>query len=86
MPKKTDKSVLTKKSQVTVPKQIREVMGIGPGDQVRFKIEEDRVCLEPIVSDVVQYYGAVKPKKKPEDFKKVRASTEKAVGRNREAK
>ena len=86
MPKKTDKSVLTKKSQVTVPKQIRELLGIGPGDQVHFKAEEDRVYLEPIVCDVVQYYGAVRPKKRPEDFKKVRASTEKAVGRNREGK
>lgn len=32
-------SKLTSKSQVTVPKDIREALGIGPGSKVRFQID-----------------------------------------------
>jgi antitoxin PrlF len=31
---------LTSKSQVTIPKHIRDVLGVGPGDQVNFLASE----------------------------------------------
>ena len=33
-------STLTSKGQVTVPKQVRERLGLRPGDRVNFAIEE----------------------------------------------
>jgi len=36
---------LTQKSQVTVPKQIRIALGLGPGDEVDFDIENGKVVL-----------------------------------------
>jgi AbrB family looped-hinge helix DNA binding protein len=31
---------LTEKSQVTVPKRVRDALGIGPGSEVDFRVEE----------------------------------------------
>ena len=36
---------LTQKSQVTVPKQIRLVLGLKPGDEVDFNLENGKVVL-----------------------------------------
>ncbi len=36
---------LTEKSQVTVPKHIREHLGIGPGSEVEFEIDDKVVRL-----------------------------------------
>ncbi len=36
---------LTQKSQVTVPKQIRAALGLKPGDEVEFELENGRAVL-----------------------------------------
>ena len=36
---------LTRKCQVTIPKEAREILGIVPGDQVEFKITPNRQVL-----------------------------------------
>lgn len=36
---------VTEKGQVTIPKAIRDRLGIGPGSEVRFVVEEGRVRL-----------------------------------------
>lgn len=42
-------TTLTSKSQVTVPKPIREHLRLGPGDQVEFRIVADgSVRVEPV--------------------------------------
>ena len=43
-------STLTSKGQVTIPKSVRDLLGLRPGAQVGFKVAEDgRVYLEPKV-------------------------------------
>ena len=37
--------LLTQKSQVTIPKQVRLVLGLGPGDEVDFNIENNKIVL-----------------------------------------
>ncbi|MBI2580569.1 AbrB/MazE/SpoVT family DNA-binding domain-containing protein [Candidatus Woesearchaeota archaeon] len=34
-------TTLTQKSQVTIPKQFRLAVGLGPGDEVEFGIKDD---------------------------------------------
>ena len=36
---------LTQKSQVTVPKQVRIVLGLKPGDEVDFNLEKGKVIV-----------------------------------------
>lgn len=39
------KSKLTTKSQTTIPRPVREALGVGPGDEVSYQIDGDRVIL-----------------------------------------
>jgi len=36
---------VTTKGQITIPKEVREQLGIGAGDQVVFRVEEHRAVL-----------------------------------------
>lgn len=46
-------ATVTSKGQVTIPKAVREAMGLGPGDRVRFVRREDGiVVVEPVTVDV----------------------------------
>jgi len=36
---------VTSKGQITIPKQVREALGIAEGDQVVFRVEEHRAVL-----------------------------------------
>lgn len=38
-------SRLTSKSQTTVPRAVREALGIGPGDRVVWEVENGRVAI-----------------------------------------
>lgn len=41
---------LTVKSQVTIPKEIREFLGVGPGERIRFEpMADGRVAIAPAV-------------------------------------
>jgi antitoxin PrlF len=83
MRKGITKSSLTKKSQVTIPKVVRDAIGVGPGDQVEFLIDEAKgqrsLYMVPRESRLRANFGAVKPKQKPEDFKKLREEFEQGV-------
>ena len=43
---KSSKSVLTSKGRLTVPKEVRDRLGLEPGDGLIFEIEDDSVRLE----------------------------------------
>lgn len=38
-------TTLTQKSQVTIPKSIREMLGLKPGDDVEFTLEKGSILL-----------------------------------------
>jgi AbrB family looped-hinge helix DNA binding protein len=75
----TNKSVLTKKSQVTLPKQIRDFLGVKAGEQISFIIEDNTVKIFPIKSKLEENFGKVKPLNKPEDFKQIREFVEQKI-------
>jgi antitoxin PrlF len=75
----TDKFVLTKKSQITLPKQVREFLGVKPGEQITFVIEDNSVKIMPVKSKLEENFGKVKPIQKPEDFKQIREFVEKEI-------
>lgn len=41
-------STITAKGQTTVPKSVRQILGIDCGGQVGFRVEDDRVTLHPV--------------------------------------
>jgi antitoxin PrlF len=70
---------LTQKGQVTIPAEIRARLGLKPKDVVRFEIEGDAVKLKPATSQLLAGFGAVSPREKPENWRKVRAAVEEAM-------
>lgn len=70
---------LTQKGQVTIPVEIRSRLGLKPKDKVVFELEGEVVKLRPAVSRVAAGYGAVTPRRQPEDWRKVREAIEEAM-------
>lgn len=74
MPRSSNTTSLTKKSQITLTKEVRGFLGVKPGDRVSFKIEgsEVKIVAEPSLLD--RNFGSVKPRKRPENTLKRRES------------
>jgi len=80
VPKVVDKSVLTKKSQITLPKKVRELLRLKPGDRVNFEVEGNEVRIVPLPSRLEEDFGKVKPKRNPENFEEIRKEIEEKMG------
>ena len=65
-------SRVTSKGQTTIPKEIREQLGIKTGDRVAFLLRDDGVLLRPVKGTLLDLRGSIKPRKHPEDMDEVR--------------
>lgn len=55
------KSTMTSKGQITVPKEVREHLGVGPGDRLDFQIRDGgAVVVESETVDLRNLRGALK--------------------------
>ena len=64
-------SVVNIKGQVTIPANIRKLLGVEPQDKMVIMKEEDRIVIQPM-PDIFSLMGSVKPINKPENLKKMR--------------
>ena len=56
-------ATLTSKGQTTIPKEIRDLLGLAPGDKLDFVVESDgRVVLRPATLDVRELRGMLRKK------------------------
>ncbi|MCL4418341.1 MAG: AbrB/MazE/SpoVT family DNA-binding domain-containing protein [Actinobacteria bacterium] len=58
-------TTITKKGQVTIPVEIRHLLGFKAKDKVAFRIDGDNVRLAPAKYNLETAYGVVKPLKRP---------------------
>lgn len=58
-------TTITQRSQVTIPAEVRRVLGLEPRGKVAFTIEDDRVSLASAPFTLESAYGSVKPIRKP---------------------
>lgn len=59
-------ATLTTKGQTTIPKEVREHLGLRPGDRMRFSIDPDgRVVLEAATLSVRDLRGILPRPKRP---------------------
>jgi len=75
----TFETTLTEKGQVTIPLEIRRMIGLRPRDKVRFEVEGQVVKISRASSKLLAGYGAVPPRERPEDFQKIREEFERGV-------
>jgi antitoxin PrlF len=58
-------ATITSKGQLTVPKEVRTALGVGPGDRLAFRIHEDGVVtVEPEKLDLQSLRGSNRTKVK----------------------
>jgi len=58
-------ATLTSKGQITVPKAVRDVLKLRPGDRLAFRIRDDgSVVVEPETIDLMSLAGSMRPRVK----------------------
>ncbi|MDI6717157.1 MAG: AbrB/MazE/SpoVT family DNA-binding domain-containing protein [Actinomycetota bacterium] len=75
------KSTVSARGQVTIPAKVREALGLKPGDRVIYKVVGGKAEIMPIKGTILDAAGTVKPKAKPENFRKIRAELKHAVAK-----
>lgn len=59
-------STLTSKGQLTLPKEVRDALGVGPGDRVEFiRMEDGNFAVMPATHSVKSLKGLIPRPKKP---------------------
>ena len=64
-------TTITQRGQVTIPAEVRRVLGVKPREKVAFTIEDGEVRLSAASFSLESAFGSVKPTKRPEDFEAV---------------
>ena len=58
-------TTVTSKGQVTIPKAVRDELGLRAGDRVAFRVLEDgTVVVEPETVELLDLRGILRPKRK----------------------
>lgn len=74
-------SVITRKGQTTIPKEIREFLRLKPNDKLFYIVEDSKVILKPIHGDILQLRGSVPSRERLADFEKIRETTRKQIAK-----
>ena len=72
-------STVTRKGQVTIPKDIRDALSLTEGQRVFFVRRDQEIVLKVLRGNILELRGSVKPTNRPEDFQKVRKATREDV-------
>ncbi|MDQ2787280.1 MAG: hypothetical protein M3Y58_20010 [Chloroflexota bacterium] len=60
-------ATITQRGQITVPAEVRRVLGTKMGDKLAFQIEGTEVRLAPATMTLESAYASVKPIASPDD-------------------
>ncbi len=74
-------SILTKKWQTTIPKDIRKLLGLKEADKILYYVEGEKVIIKPLKGNILDVRGSVVSKEKPLDFARQREKTKKKISR-----
>jgi antitoxin PrlF len=76
------KATLTSKGQITVPKDVRDALGVEPGDRLAFRVAEDgTVTVVAETVDVRSLQGIVKSKVRGITIEDMNAAVRRAASR-----
>ncbi len=54
-----NKTKITYKGQITIPKEIRDALAIKEGNTVIFQAKQDHAILKPLKKSLTDFYGAL---------------------------
>lgn len=72
-------TTVTETGQITIPQEIRQIMGLQPDDTVCFEVDDETVKIRRVPSKLIHGYGAVIARKKPEDYQELRKAFEEGI-------
>lgn len=64
-------ATITQRGQITVPAEVRRLLGAKTGDKLAFQIEGTEVRLAPAAMTLESAFGSVKPLTHPEEFARI---------------
>ena len=64
-------ATVTERGQLTLPAEVRRLLGIEPRQKVAFLIEDDQVRLVPVKYTLESAFGSVPPLNRPENFEQI---------------
>ncbi len=75
-------TTMTQRGQVTVPAEVRRLLGLKPRDKVAFEIDDGEVRLVPVAFTLESAFGSVKPLSEDIDFdERIQAAKEERAAR-----
>lgn len=74
-------STMTRKGQVTIPKVIRDRLGLKEGEKVFFMMRGEEVVLKVIKGTILELKGSVRSAGRPEVFRNIRQLVKGTVAR-----
>ena len=72
-------STMTRKGQVTIPKDIRDELGLAAGDRVFFVRRGDEIVLKVLRGNILGLRGSILARQRPENFDTIRKATKRKV-------
>jgi len=76
-------ATISSKGQVTIPKAVREALGVGAGDRIAFEMREDGVAeVRPATVDVMTLSGIIQPKVRGVTIQRMKHEIAKAAARS----
>lgn len=68
-------ATITSKGQITIPKDVRQILGLEPGDKVNFLIDDDGiVSFVPMKNDISTLKGIIPKPRKPVSIEDMKAT------------
>ena len=78
------KATITYKGQITLPKAVREQLGVRPGDRVSFReIEGGVIVVEADTVDLMELKGAMRPRRRGVTVEQMNDAIRAAAARRR---
>jgi AbrB family looped-hinge helix DNA binding protein len=74
-------SIITRKGQTTIPKEIRAFLKLKPNDKLFYITEGEKVVIKPLRGDILELRGSVPAKERPTIFEEVLEITRKRVAK-----
>ncbi len=74
-------ATVTSKGQITIPKEVRQALGLETGDRVAFRIIDNAAIVEPETVDLKELYGSLQSRVKGIGVEEMGAAVARRAGK-----
>ena len=76
-------AVISSKGQMTIPREVRKVLGLKPSEKVIIVVEGDQAIIKPLRGNILDIGGSIgiSGKEKPINFKRLRKEVRKRLAK-----